>query len=230
MPTRTPMPLYVRIPLAALALTVIISVGWIILTAYRVHRFFHDQNAAIKSAADAMQRPENYKPAELYLARLVQSDPAIWKSDTAEPPDWLPPELGKLQPHDADIAPDLAVLGGGGGFIDFFGYHLWRGPSLPDAKSSSFTLHYIGDQGDVTLDQFTLRAADHIDEPELVKSALAELSRRQTAFANGSQLNIYGDDPAADRIRLLSQHPALAAQLGYTVPATHPGMTLTPGR
>jgi len=153
----------------------------------------------------------------------MQSDPALRKSDDGDPPDWLPPDLGKLDLHEFSASFDSCDIGVGGGLDDFFGYELNRAPTTSTGVPSSlFTLRYRGAGKDLLLDQFTFPASNHIEEEEFVKLALVELARRQAAFANGSQPILYGDDPVADRKRLLAQHPAIAAKLGYSVPAAAP--------
>jgi hypothetical protein len=203
---------------ASIAVFVIARVGW------QIYR--HD--SILEAEKVEMQRPENYKPAERYLARLMQSDPALWKSDDRSPPDWLPPEVGKMNPNGFYGSQDCFSVGSGGGIDDFFGYHMYRAQPAPGSVAALFTLNFV-DGKELAIDQFTLPTTDHIDELEFVKSALAELARRQTAFANGSQANPYDDDPAADKARLLAQHPAIAAKLGYALPTTRPTMSLLPG-
>jgi hypothetical protein len=199
-----------------------VAVGAIVFWGVRVTWALHKHFAQLNADGAEMQRPENFKPAELYLARMMQSDPGLWKSELDEPPDWLPPELGKLNAHVCDVSSDGCAIGGGGGFDDFFGYHLDRDSETSTDSRSGFVLTYLGQGPDRVLDRFTISKTDHLDEDEVVKSALAELARRQTAYANGSRPNLYGDDPVADRKRLLSQHPTIAAKLGYSIPATVP--------
>jgi hypothetical protein len=198
---------------------VLLVIGVVGFGMYRVAHFFKQHQAFLNADAAAMQLPANYKPAEMYLARLMQSDPALWKSDDGDPPDWLPPELGKLNPHEFTASLGGCAIGGGGGFDDFFGYHLDPDAGASTASESGFVLRYLGQQNEIVLDNFAIAKSNHIEEDELVKSALAELAHRQAAFANGSQPNLYGDDPVVDRKRLLAQHPAIAAKLGYSVPA-----------
>jgi hypothetical protein len=198
---------------------VLLVVGFVGFGMYRVARFFKLHQAFLNADASAMQNPANYKPAELYLARLMQSDPALWKSENGDPPDWLPPELGRLDPHEFSISLGSCAIGGGGGLDDFFGCHLDPDPDGNTTSKVGFVLTYLGQGPEIVLDRFAIAKTDHIEEDEFVKSALAELARRQAAFANGSQPNLYGDNHIVDRRRLLTQHPAIAAKLAGTLAA-----------
>ncbi len=198
----------------AIAVLVIVLVPTVMIlrVGYLMRRHFHELDAA----GQAMRQPENFKPAERYLARLMQSDPKLLKSDEfGRPPNWLPPELGKLGPSICDGDSTLFTVGGGGGFDDFFGYHLNKIAAESDTKMSTFELDYLGSgTTDIVLDKFTIAANDHIEEDEFVRSAIVELDRRKKAFADGSQPNTYGDDPVTDRWRLISQHVVMATKLG----------------
>jgi hypothetical protein len=219
---------WVRKSLIWAAVFIVLALAVPIVGFLRMLYFFKQQNTAFNAARTAMQKPENFKAAGHYLARLMQSDPAMWKSDWLNnPPDWLPPELGKLDPHYCDVDAQLSVCGGGGGFIDFFGYHLWKVKDESIGSLSTFELSYLGaGSKDVTLDRFTIASDDRIEEDEFVKSAMLELDRRQKAFAAGTQMNLYGDNPLADRQRLLAQHPAIAQKLGL-IATTNPAVQQT---
>jgi YD repeat-containing protein len=204
--------------------TFVIVVGIIGGAIWMFIRPFVHVNRQIHHSQAEMVMPENFKPAELVLARMCQSDPHLFEADPdGLPPDWTPPEIGKLLPHYITIKPDEARVDMGGGFIDNYNYILQRDVAHSDAKNNVWVLTYTGQDYRVServLDRITLAATDHIDEDELVRKGLAELDRRKTAFATGEELNIYGDDPVDDRARLLSQHSRIAKQLGLAVPET----------
>lgn len=208
------------------------AIAFVVFLAFRFNRVMNERpnQCAIDSAA--MQRPENYKPAELYLARLMQSDPKFWRSDDPEfDVDWLPPELGKLHLHEIAISREECTLlwGGGGDDQIAFSLQLHFDPKSSTDSASAYDLSFGGPKCSGS-DHFMVAKSDHIDELEFVKRGLAELAREQAAFAAGTEVNVNGEDPVANRQRLLSQHPAIAAQLGYTVPTTRPGITPSPAQ
>src|SRR5437016_4027878 len=100
------------VPAMIVALLVVVVIALVFRPFYRVSRAIHASQAA-------MQMPENFRPAEQILARMCQSDPRIFEADKGEmPPNWTPPEIGKLIPHFITVKPDGARVDMGSGFID----------------------------------------------------------------------------------------------------------------
>ncbi len=87
---------------------------------------------------DVALSPANYEPAAMELARLCQSDPKLFNTDSIGfldqfDPVWAPPAIAKLHPEDIDVTPDRATVTWGGGF-----YHC--GWQLTRDKTSNWTL------------------------------------------------------------------------------------------
>ena len=213
-----------RYPLVALSIGLLLVVG---LAGFAVKLFYalRQMNRPFDEAAAAMQRPENYVPAELYLARLWQSDPKLMHSDSdVSPPDWTPPEIGRLQPHYFNVGDGFSI-DGGGGMIDSFGYELAPDRAASDQSMNAYTLTYRNDDhGDRVLDHFTIPASERLTEEEFVKLGLAELSRREAAIKSGNPL-VFGGDPLSDRQRLLRQHPGVAGRLGVEASTANAAIT-----
>jgi hypothetical protein len=193
--------------------------------AYRLTHLFAARSAQQLADSAAMLKPENYVPAGIYLARLMQSDPSLWRAESGEVlPDWLPPQLGRVHLWEPTITPNASTwMWGGGGDDDLgsAGYQIEI-----DSKASSATeVAYVLSYGcSASLDgkfparggeyRFTIPKCDHLGEDEFVTLGLAELTRRANAYAAGTETNVYGDDPLLLRQRLLSRHRAVAAKLG----------------
>jgi hypothetical protein len=164
-------------------LTVVLLV--IVLVALMVRRINYVMSARPnqwQKDAAAMQLPQNYKAAALYLARLAQSDPVLWQSEAGEVfPDWLPPELGMFHQDDLVVSSAGCYMNWGGGGDDYTTlgappvYHLDADPAASNPSESAFVLSYG------ISSQFHIKIArtDHIGEEEFVRRALVELKRRR---------------------------------------------------
>jgi hypothetical protein len=177
----------------------------------------------IDRSRQALIQPENYKPAAVALARLVQTDPVLLKADGGGIlPDWTPPELGRLGPLEITIQSDGGYMTTTGGLAEFTGYKVELDKSKSTATTSEWTLILAGIQvSDNEVYHFSLQKTDCYTEDELVRSALAELDRRKAARAAGTDLAIAPDqdDPNLDRRKLLFEHPSIATKMGLAVPS-----------
>jgi hypothetical protein len=220
----------------AVLIVVVTVIGGPAFLIYRVNHVFDVRNNQQLADSAAMVLPQNFKPAAIYLARLVQSDPSFWTSDGPnDPPDWLPPELGSLHQHELAISRAGASSNWGGGGDDDLGpcgFNLQPDTQANTDSSAAYILSY---GSPASLDgkyparggeyHFSIVKTDHIGEEEFVKRGLAEIAREESVFATGTEANLYSNNPVYMRQRLLSQHPAVATQLGYPVPATNPTTT-----
>jgi hypothetical protein len=206
-------------------LLIAISLSFLGLILFAAHRIDKAQSARrdqFNADGAAMLLPQNYKPAGIYMARLMQSDPKLWDSDPGSwLPDWLPAELGSVHLNEISVAPGTCWLQWGGGGDDILGnegYSVSLDSNASTDSRAAYVLEYGGSRGAGTY-KFTIAKSDHIDEEEFVRRGLAEIDREQAAFAAGTEVNVYNNDPAYMRKQLLSQHPTIAAKLGFTIPA-----------
>lgn len=179
----------------------------------------------IKHLNIILARPENYKPAAIALARLCETDPKLLDPGMNEqPPDWTPPELGKLGPLEIDVENDTAFLSTTGGLDEFNGYRLDLDKEACDSKNNAWVLTFDGlsPMNQTPAYHFSIPKNDGYTEVELVKAGLAELSRRKAAEAAGTDLALGGgENPDVIRNRFLWQHHPIAVRLGL-LPSTEP--------
>jgi hypothetical protein len=239
-PSKAGMPAKSRWWVKYIVLVVVLAViGCPAFFIYRLSHAFDALNNQQLADSAAILQPPIYKPAGLYLARLMQSQRSLWDRDDTIDPDWLPAELGSVHLHEFTMgASACSLVWGGGGDDDLgrSGFDLERDPTASTTSGNAYVLSYGCAQG--SLDgryppktgeyRFTIAKTDHIDEEEFVRRGLAEIAREQAAFASGTEFNVYNYNPDYMRKQLLAQHPAIAARLGYAVPATQPATTSMP--
>ena len=169
-----------------------------------------------------LARPENYKPAAIAMARLMNTEPALLRvEDRQLLPNWTPPEIGKLGPLDLIVRFDVAAMSTTGGLDEFNGYRVERDAEYSTDKTDGFKLTVdFGFPKPVTTYSFGIPKDQGYTEEELFRGGLAELDRRIAARAARTDPAVsYGmDDPVADRRRLIEQHSEIAKSLGLSAP------------
>ena len=177
----------------------------------------------VEAARRLLERPENYKPAAVAMARLMNTDPAQLKVDqSAVVPNWTPIEIGRLGPVELGIEFKLATMSTTGGLDEFTGYRVERDLARSTDSEDGFSLTVdFGLPQPAATYSFSIPKGQGYTEEELVRGGLSELDRRRSARAAGTDPAIYDmGDPVADRERLLKQHPQIAKRLGFAVPET----------
>ena len=121
-----------------------IIVGLIAFLAYRLHEGLYGPWGVfgrVEASRTLLARPENYKPAALAIARLMNTDPSFLKEDMRElPPNWTPIEIGKLGPLDLDVNDRSAAMSTTSGFAEFTGYRVDRDREHSTEQEDTFSL------------------------------------------------------------------------------------------
>lgn len=170
-----------------------------------------------------LAKPENYKPAAIAMARLLNTDPRLLAADRDKrPPNWTPPEIGRVGPLYIVFSIDVVSMSTTSGLAEFNGYQVERDKANSTIDDDAFVLNFDPLDGSKGRYAFSIPKGEGYTEEELVRGGLAELDRRIAGRATRTDPAITYDvsNPIADRRRLLSQHPQTAKQLGMAVPET----------
>lgn len=128
-----------------------------------------------------LSQPAVYEPAGKELARLCQSDPALFVDTEVFQPAWTPAVILPHDPTWVDIQPDRASVEFGGGF-HHFGYELTR--SAGDTPTTNrWTLSLDNETGGATpLYTFDLDKTEQVTKQQFIDDAMAEFDRRADAY------------------------------------------------
>jgi hypothetical protein len=124
-----------------------------------------------------MQTPPVYEAVGNDLAILCQSGPTFHPTGFVGTA-WLPPSIRVFKPNLVSITESNAVIGKGGGFVEFYGYTLERDPSRSAPGSNYWRLVFNGDRSTGSnLHTFETATTEVLEATDFIERALAEYNR-----------------------------------------------------
>jgi len=188
--------------LSALSGVLILGVGlWFGFPLTRMIAGIFLASRSIKQQQAQMQTPAVYQPVAHDLAILCQSAAAIHPTGHVGIA-WLPKSVRAFAPNFVTITASNAVVGTGGGFIDFYGYNLER-DLTQSARGSNFWRLFFTGRGVTSspLYAFSTSTSEVVNARDFIEETLAEY-QRQAAL---KQEDIYALRVQQHRINFLLQ-------------------------